>query len=146
MGYLTVYIYEMNEQFYYEIYNHSKGQEEGGEFVGRKGFGNKKKCAKNSYQKIIKYLFELPEETKKPKKLKTNRYPRAMRICQNCIYCNNEKGKWFKDGWNILCNNKGRFFTWNKRKRCFKRVATASDLDLNNISIEITKEIEKKNE
>jgi len=88
----------------------------------------------------------MSENPKKTKKLKKNRYPRAMRICQNCIYGNNEKGKWFKDGWNVFCNNKGRFFKWDKRKRCFKRVATASDLDLNDISIEITKEIEKTNE
>ncbi len=145
MGYLTVYVYEMNEQFNYGIYKH-EGSKECGEFVGSEGFQTKKECAKKSNQKIIEYLFELPEKTKKTKKLKKNRYPHTMRICQNCIYGNNEKGKWFKDGWNVFCNNKGRFFRWDKRKRCFKEVATASDLDLNDISIEITKEIEKTNE
>ena len=48
------------------------------------------------------------------------KYPRVMRICQNCLYGNNEKGKFFQDGWNIFCNAKMRWYRWNKRKLCYK--------------------------
>lgn len=144
MGYLTAYVYEMDEQFYYEIYKH-EDSEGCGEFVGRKGFETKKECAKKSEQKILEYLFDLPEENK-PKKTKKNRYPRAMRICQNCIYGDNKKGKYFKDGWNVFCNNKGRFFRWDKRKICFKRFATATDLVIDDISVEIKMKNKKRNE
>jgi len=43
-----------------------------------------------------------------------------MRICQNCLYGDNEKGKNFQDGWNIFCNAKMRWYRWNKRKLCYK--------------------------
>lgn len=131
MAFLTVYIYQMDGKWWYEIYKHRHTSKEGAEYVGRKGFESKIKCAKKSKQKILKYLFDLPDGKNKTKKTKKNRYPRAMRICQNCQYGNNEDGRYFKDGWNILCGDKGRFFRWDKRKRCFKRK---------------TKEIEKKNE
>ncbi len=58
---------------------------------------------------------------KKSKKIKKNRYPHAMRVCQNCRYSDNSRGKWFQDGWNVFCNNYVRFFRWDTRKRCFKK-------------------------
>ena len=48
-----------------------------------------------------------------------SKLPRAMKVCQNCLYSDNKKGKWFQDGWNIYCNNECRWFRWDTRKRCF---------------------------
>lgn len=51
--------------------------------------------------------------------LKRYRTPRAMRVCQNCVYADNERGKYWQNGWNIWCNAYFRWFRWNDRKRCF---------------------------
>lgn len=48
-----------------------------------------------------------------------HKFPRVMRVCQNCIYADNEKGQMWQDGWNIWCNNKTRFYRWDKRKLCY---------------------------
>jgi hypothetical protein len=50
-------------------------------------------------------------------------------VCQNCKFGNNDKGKRIKKifnnvnkkigSWHVFCNLKGKWYPWDKRKRCF---------------------------
>ena len=59
------------------------------------------------------------------------------KVCQNCEFGNNDKGKWKKTlfyytgiiddngkkdkrHWHIFCEKKQKYYTWDKFKRCFK--------------------------
>ena len=57
-------------------------------------------------------------------------------VCQNCKHGNNKKGKWKKTlfyylskdengkkdkrHWNIFCEKKQKYYTWDNYKLCFK--------------------------
>ena len=54
------------------------------------------------------------------------------KVCQNCAFGNNEKGKWiykklkrknnWENGyWHIFCEKKKKYYFWDKFKRCFIR-------------------------
>jgi len=63
-------------------------------------------------------------------------FKKITHVCQNCVYGNNEKGKFFKTifyltgiiengkkdkrRWNIFCEKKQKYYPWDKFKRCFK--------------------------
>ncbi len=47
-------------------------------------------------------------------------------VCQRCIHGNNKKGKFIEKRfspifWNIYCERKGKFYKWDRHKRCFVR-------------------------
>jgi len=43
-------------------------------------------------------------------------------VCQNCIYGNNDKGKWDKKErhWHIYCEKRERYYKWDKYRFCFE--------------------------
>ncbi len=51
---------------------------------------------------------------------KSRKCPKYMKICQNCELSDNDRGKYFQDGWNVWCKNRTRWYRWDTRKRCCK--------------------------